>query len=94
MGTSMTSSVTRYRGYAADCVQQAQGEESTDERNIMLNVALAWLRLAQQAEALDDGNTQQASGPVDLDDARDDVPASFDQRDLDDRRAERHDLAS
>jgi hypothetical protein len=40
------------------------------------------------------GNTEQAPRPVDLDDTRDDVPAGFDQRDLDDRRAERHDLAS
>jgi hypothetical protein len=46
------SSVTRYRQYAADCIRQAQSEDSED-KTIMLNVALAWLRLAQQAEALD-----------------------------------------
>jgi hypothetical protein len=44
-------SVTRYRQYAADCVRQAQGEEAAEDKTIMLNVALAWLRLAQQAEA-------------------------------------------
>ena len=50
MGTVMVS-VTRYRQYAADCVRQAQGEEAAEDKTIMLNVALAWLRLAQQAEA-------------------------------------------
>lgn len=42
--------VESYRQYAADCVRQAQGEESADDKNILLNVALAWLRLAQQTE--------------------------------------------
>ena len=41
------------RQYAADCVRQAQGEESPDDKNILLNVALAWLRLAQQAQDMD-----------------------------------------
>jgi hypothetical protein len=44
------SSVIRYRQYAADCVRQAQDEEAVEERTILLNVALAWLRLAQQIE--------------------------------------------
>ena len=42
--------VESYRQYAADCVRQAQDEESADDKNILLNVALAWLRLAQQTE--------------------------------------------
>lgn len=45
------SSVTRYQQYAADCVQQAQSEDTQDHKTIMLNVALAWLRLARQVEA-------------------------------------------
>ena len=45
------SSVTRYRQYAADCVRQAQSEDTPEDKTIMLNVALAWLRLAQQTEA-------------------------------------------
>jgi hypothetical protein len=45
------SSVTRYQQYAADCVQQAQSEVTPDHKTIMLNVALAWLRLARQVEA-------------------------------------------
>jgi hypothetical protein len=44
-------SVMRYRQYAADCVRQAQDQEVAEDKTIMLNVALAWLRLAQQAEA-------------------------------------------
>ena len=43
--------VASYRQYAADCLRQAEGEDSPDDRNIVLNVALAWLRLAQQTEA-------------------------------------------
>jgi len=46
------SSVTRYRQYAADCVRQAQSEDTPDDKTILLNVALAWLRLAQQTQAL------------------------------------------
>ena len=44
-------SVTMYRQYAADCLRQAQDEAAPEDKTIMLNVALAWLRLAQQAEA-------------------------------------------
>jgi len=46
--------VESYRQYAADCVRKAQGEETPEERNILLNVALAWLRLARQTETLDE----------------------------------------
>ena len=45
------SSVSRYRQYAAECVRQAQGESAPEDKTIMLNVALAWLRLARQTEA-------------------------------------------
>jgi hypothetical protein len=48
------SSVTRYRQYAAECLRQAQTEEdASGDKTIMLNVALAWLRLAQQTEAIE-----------------------------------------
>jgi hypothetical protein len=46
----MTTDVLSYRQYAADCLRQAQEEATADGRTIMLNVALAWLRLAQQKE--------------------------------------------
>jgi len=65
MGTVMVS-VTRYRQYAADCVRQAQGEEAAEDKTIMLNVALAWLRLAQQAEARHEAESPTiAPEPVD-----------------------------
>jgi len=44
--------VESYRQFAADCVRQAQGEATPEDKNILLNVALAWLRLAQQTQAL------------------------------------------
>jgi hypothetical protein len=46
--------VDSYRQYAADCLRQAQSEPTPEDRNIVLNIALAWLRLAQQTEALKD----------------------------------------
>jgi hypothetical protein len=46
--------VESYRQYAADCVRQAQQEPTPEERNIVLNLALAWLRLARQTEAMKD----------------------------------------
>ena len=59
--------VESYRQYAADCVSKAQGEETPEERNILLNVALAWLRLARQTETMDetvadDGGTEDEFG--------------------------------
>lgn len=39
-----------FRQYAADCVRQAEGEQSAEDKNILLNMALAWVRLAQQSQ--------------------------------------------
>ncbi|MEW6451180.1 MAG: hypothetical protein AB1490_11050 [Pseudomonadota bacterium] len=41
-----------YRSYAADCVRQAEAAKSTEEKNVLLNVALAWIRLAHQKQAV------------------------------------------
>ena len=46
--------VESYRQYAVDCVRQAQNEPTLSDRNMVLNVALAWLRLARQTEAMKD----------------------------------------
>ena len=46
--------VESYRQYAADCVRQAQNEATPQDRNMVLNLALAWLRLARQTEAMKD----------------------------------------
>jgi hypothetical protein len=40
------------RQYAADCMRQAQNEDSADDKTILLNVALAWLRLGNQTQEL------------------------------------------
>jgi hypothetical protein len=57
----MLSSVNRYRQYAADCVRQAQDEDTPEDKTIMLNVALAWLRLAQQNHSSDPGEIPPAA---------------------------------
>ena len=55
--------VESYRQYAADCVRQAQNEPTPEDRNIVLNVALAWLRLARQTEAMkDEADTEITPG--------------------------------
>ncbi len=46
--------VDSYREYAAECVRQAQSEPTPEDRNIVLNMALAWLRLARLTETLKD----------------------------------------
>lgn len=43
-----------YRSYAADCVRQADAAPTPEEKNVLLNVALAWVRLAQQQRAVAD----------------------------------------
>lgn len=67
--------VDSYRQYAADCVRQAQSEPTPEDRNIVLNIALAWLRLAQQTEALQD--EMASDTPPDGDD---DVPEAEEER--------------
>jgi hypothetical protein len=39
-----------FRKYAADCVRQAESEQTAEDKNILLNMALAWVRLAQQSQ--------------------------------------------
>lgn len=53
-----------YRSYAADCVRKAETAGSPEEKNVLLNVALAWIRLAHQKQAIAE---KAASAPVDLD---------------------------
>lgn len=42
----------RYHQYAADCVRLAENEASTEAKTVMLNMALCWVRLAQQKQDL------------------------------------------
>jgi len=46
-----------YRSYAADCVRQAEAAKSSEEKNVLLNVALAWIRLAHQKQAVKEPHT-------------------------------------
>jgi hypothetical protein len=54
--------VESYRQHAADCVRQAQDQDSPDDKNILLNVALAWLRLAQQTQVMAEQDTEETEG--------------------------------
>ncbi len=39
-----------FKEYAADCMRQAEGEDKPEDKTILLNMALAWVRLAQQSQ--------------------------------------------
>ena len=40
-----------FRQYAADCVRRAETEQKPEDKTLLLNLALAWVRLAQQSQA-------------------------------------------
>jgi hypothetical protein len=42
-------------------VRQAQNENGSEDKTIMLNVALAWLRLARQTEAVEQADSPPAA---------------------------------
>ena len=41
--------IENFRQYATDCMRRAEGEERPEDRDILLNMALAWVRLAKQS---------------------------------------------
>jgi hypothetical protein len=51
------------RQYAADCMRQAHNETTASDKTILLNVALAWLRLARQTELMGDAAGDAAAPP-------------------------------
>ena len=53
--------IENFRRYAADCMQQAEVQGSPQDRDILLNVALAWVRLAQQSETLPAAPAREAT---------------------------------
>jgi hypothetical protein len=61
------------RRYAADCLRLAEGEDAPEDRNILLNVALAWVRLGQQTQAYAGG--EPAAEAAAADPAPDEAPA-------------------
>ena len=40
-----------FRQYAAECVRRAETEQKPEDKTLLLNLALAWIRLAQQSQA-------------------------------------------
>lgn len=51
-GTGMTPAefAARYRAFAAKCVTVAQGLQDTSEKLALIDMAQAWIALADQAE--------------------------------------------
>ncbi len=45
-----------FRQYATDCMRQAEGAQRSEDKTILLNMALAWVRLAQQSQDADADN--------------------------------------
>jgi hypothetical protein len=39
-----------FKEYAADCMRRADSEQTPEDKTILLNMALAWVRLAQQSQ--------------------------------------------
>jgi hypothetical protein len=70
----MMIDVESYRQNAADCLRQAEGEDAPEDKNILLNVALAWVRLAQQVQEAQD-ETQKSDTPLAADAPSDDAKA-------------------
>lgn len=50
MGMTPAGIAARYRGYAAECLIIAQKQENATERLILIDMAQAWVALAEQAE--------------------------------------------
>jgi hypothetical protein len=46
------STAEKFKDYASDCVRKAGEAGTPEDKTLMLNMGLAWLRLAQQVEAL------------------------------------------
>jgi hypothetical protein len=61
----MMMNATSYREYAVDCVRKADGEKSSKAKDIVLNVALAWLRLAEQTEEMQRADGSSTAAEVD-----------------------------
>ena len=59
--------IESFRQYATDCMRRAEGEERPEDRDILLNMALAWVRLAKQsADTAGDTAADTAADTADL----------------------------
>ncbi len=52
------SKVEDYRQYAAACLQLAQAVSTPEDKALLLEMAMLWLRLAQRAEAAEEDATR------------------------------------
>ena len=68
------STAEKFREYAAECVQKASATENAEEKNLHLNMALAWIRLAQQSEGI--GSITEHARELQLDDEREEQAES------------------
>lgn len=52
-----------YRQCAVECLHRAESEVQPEDKNILLNIALAWVRLAHQSQSV--GIVPDAEPPAD-----------------------------
>jgi hypothetical protein len=71
--------IKSYQQNAADCMIKAQQEATPEDQNILLNIALAWLRLEQQIEAM---NQTDSPSMVPGQDEGADQPAELSSREM------------
>lgn len=50
MGITPAELASRYRSYAANCVALSQSHDDAGEKLLLLDMAQAWMALAEQAE--------------------------------------------
>lgn len=61
------STAEKFKDYAADCVHRAGEAATPEDKTLLLNMGLAWLRLAQQVEAIRTMSKDAAELGVDMD---------------------------
>jgi hypothetical protein len=59
------SDAEQYRQHAQDCLDAAQRIQDAEEREIMLNIAQTWMRLAEKEDAPSSAQQQQQAQPKD-----------------------------
>ncbi|HEY7299231.1 MAG TPA: hypothetical protein VH684_15100 [Xanthobacteraceae bacterium] len=61
------STVEHYRQYAADCIQLAQAAGAPEDKALLLEMGVLWLRLAQRAEAAEEKMRRDMTKPHNTD---------------------------
>jgi hypothetical protein len=55
-----------YRQYASECLRQAEADVVPETKNLLLTLALAWIRLARQTQEAQDDSWHRAPWRVEL----------------------------